>query len=268
MNKQAKYRDGKLVGRGIEWTDYTSNPIAGCQHDCRWKMPDGKIAICYAENTATNVAQSAYPQGFAHHYWHPEELQAPLNLRDYGAKIFIGSMADVFGVWVPDEQIKAILEMCRRAHWHTFQFLTKNAPRLLKFEFPDNCWIGVSSPPDFMLGKELPDAGKEKMLRRTLEILPQVKAKVRWMSIEPLSWDCAKIFAEYPPLQWVVIGAATDERKKFQPVREHVAALLNVFDAQKVPVFFKGNLSWAPWREYFPGFVPSWYMKQLLEPMS
>ena len=61
MNRQAKYKNGKLVGRGIEWTDYTSNIIAGCKHDCRWEMPDGKIAICYAETTATNVAQAAYP---------------------------------------------------------------------------------------------------------------------------------------------------------------------------------------------------------------
>ena len=38
MNKQAKSE----IKRGIEWTDYTWNPIGGCQHGCRWEMPDGR----------------------------------------------------------------------------------------------------------------------------------------------------------------------------------------------------------------------------------
>ena len=42
LNKQGK---GK-----IEWTDFTWNPVGGCRHACRWKMPDGTIARCYAES--------------------------------------------------------------------------------------------------------------------------------------------------------------------------------------------------------------------------
>lgn len=43
MNKQKTAK-----GRGIEWTDYTWNPVRGCQHGCRWTMPDGTIAKCYS----------------------------------------------------------------------------------------------------------------------------------------------------------------------------------------------------------------------------
>lgn len=32
MNKQDK-GNGR---RGIEWTEYTWNPVGGCQHGCRW----------------------------------------------------------------------------------------------------------------------------------------------------------------------------------------------------------------------------------------
>lgn len=261
MNKQGREIDGKVVG-GIEWTKtilpnkteragYTHNPIAGCQHGCRWKMPDGKIAICYAENVAENLAQTAYPHGFEWHYWKPDILKRPLKVKE-PSRIFVGSMTDVFGAWVPDEQIKSVLDVCRKAHWHIFQLLTKNAPRLLKFDFPPNCWIGVSTPPDFMLGNELSQAQKEKMLHRSLDVLAAVDVPVRWISVEPLSWDCAAIFAEHEPLHWAVIGAASNGKIYHQPEKTHVEKLLGYFDYRGIPVFFKGNLKWAPFRENFP----------------
>ena len=52
MNKQEKIKNGKLIGRGIQWTDFTWNVNAGCFHRCRWAMPDGSVAICYAEEIA------------------------------------------------------------------------------------------------------------------------------------------------------------------------------------------------------------------------
>jgi len=252
----------------IEWTrvmlpdgtrtrGYTWNPIAGCQHGCRWEMPDGKIAECYAENVAENVAVAAYPQGFSHHYWKPAILTEPAKLKQ-GAGIFVGSMADVFGAWVEEEQINAVLDACRKAPQHIFFMLTKNAPRLLKFDFPDNVWVGASSPPDFMFGKQLSLEQKEAMLHRTLKVLSEVKAKHRWMSIEPLSRDYADIFKQYPnALTWAVIGGASDGKRKFPPSLPDLIRALVVLDDHNVPVFFKGNLhtvTWASahWREDFP----------------
>ena len=81
MNAQEKTRDGKVVGRGIQWTDYTFNPVAGCFHRCRWTMPDGSVAICYAEEIAKKFT-TGYPLGFEHHYWRPQNLTEPLKLKD------------------------------------------------------------------------------------------------------------------------------------------------------------------------------------------
>src|SRR5262245_8968781 len=62
-------------GRGIEWCDETRNVLGGCMHECKWKMPDGTVAGCYAKMLAEHgVAKRAYPHGFEHHYWRPEEL--------------------------------------------------------------------------------------------------------------------------------------------------------------------------------------------------
>lgn len=147
MNKQKTSK-----GRGIEWCDYTWNPIAGCYHGCRWEMPDGTIAVCYAETTSERFRNDkVYPEGFEHYYWHPERLKKPSTITT-PSKIFVGSMADVFGNWVPEEHILAVLEVAKNNPQHTFQFLTKNPSRVTKFigHIPSNAWIGASTPPGFM----------------------------------------------------------------------------------------------------------------------
>lgn len=252
MNKQRKPGGG----RGIEWTDYTWNSIGGCQHACRWSMPDGSTAICYAEEVAKKFKQ-AYPLGFEQHYWRPEKLDDPLKVKQ-PSRIFLDSMADLFGRWVPAEQIEQVLATVRSAAWHTFQGLTKNAPRLLKFDLPANLWAGVSSPPDFFMGQPLSRSQQEKMLHRALGVLSQRSStNVTWMSFEPLSWDVSDIVLAYPnALRWAVIGAASNGPKVYQVDPGIVQALLDVLDSQGVPVFFKGNLAGnaasRPWRESFP----------------
>jgi protein gp37 len=269
VNKQDKRTPGSgdKRGRGIEWTDYSWNPVGGCKHACRWTMPDGTVAICYAEEVARKFAH-AYTHGFEHHYWRPEKLDEPLRVKQ-PARIFLDSMADLFGHWVPDDQILAVFDTVRRAHWHTFQALTKNAPRLRNVgPLPPNLWAGVSSPPDFMMGRALTRQQQEKMLHRTLEILSELALDtVTWVSFEPLSWDVAPIVAQYPgALRWAVIGAASNGPKLYQVDAGIVRSLLDVLDAQQVPVFFKGNLAGNaaadPWREYFPGYVPSAWMQE------
>lgn len=263
MNKQGKVVNGKVVG-GIEWTKtvdpdgtekqgYTWNPVGGCRHACRWSMPDGSIAKCYAEEVANGVAQAAYPDGFEGHYWRPDKLEEPLRIKK-PARIFLDSMSDLMGRWVPDDQINSVLDVCRQADWHIFQLLTKNAPRLKKFDFPANVWVGVSSPPDFMWGSPLTDWQKLRMLEKSLDVLGELSENITWLSAEPLSWDIAEIIELSPnALDWAVIGAASNGPKKYQPDPTHVQNLLDVLDAQMVPVFFKGNLDWQPHREDFPG---------------
>lgn len=261
MNKQGKLVNGKPVG-GIEWTHrqqpdgtwqlgYTWNPIAGCQHGCRWDMPDGTTAICYAEAVANKFRSDAiYPEGFEHHYWKPDLLKEPGRIKT-PSRIFVGSMADVFGHWVPDDQIRQVLDVVRKTPQHQFQFLTKNAPRLAQFDFPDNAWIGVSAPPTEFMGHAFTNVHRAAYVTRAIRALKEARCKVRWMSIEPLSFDIAPLL-EGAALDWAVIGAATNGPKAYQPKAEWVQALLDLFDRAGTKVFFKGNLKWPIWREEFP----------------
>src|SRR3990172_855367 len=260
MNQGGKMQKQQTnKGRGIEYVHYTHNIVAGCQHDCHWTMPDGQSANCYAEDIAEGVASPFYPQGFAHHYWHPNRIEEPLKVKE-PARIFNGSMADVFGWWVPEWQIQQILDMCERAHWHTFLFLTKNPLRYRDFKFPPNVWLGASVPPSEIKGKKVTLHKQEKFLDYILDILAKLPVAVRWLSIEPFSWDMSIVLNRRASdcIQWAVVGAASRGNTYYQPDPQHLRNVLSVLDGHKTKVFFKGNLKpslgtvLAHWREEYP----------------
>jgi hypothetical protein len=125
--------------------------------------------------------------------------------------------------------------------------MTKASPSLLKYldDLPPNLWAGVSSPPDWFGGNRLSRDQQERMLRKALDVLAAVKAKTGnlvWMSAEPVSWDLAGMLGDDHPLDWIVIGVASDGPRYFQPDPGHVRRLLELLDATGTPVFFKGNL--------------------------
>lgn len=259
----------KTGNRGIEWTDFTWNPIGGCTHGCMWVMPDGTVVKCYAKTLAEDgVARAAYSHGFEHHYWRPDTLRH-LPTSKEALFIFCDSMSDLFAADVPAEHVKAVLQAIRQAPHHTFQSLTKAAPQILKYtaDLPSNLWVGVSSPPDWFMGKRLSQSQQEAMLRRSLGVLREIKARTRnivWMSAEPVSWDLTGVIGKDHPLDWIVIGAASAGPRYFQPDVTHIRNLLEIMDATGTPVFFKGNIKplfnannlgseeLNRWREDFP----------------
>jgi protein gp37 len=265
MNKQFKIIDGVKVKTGIEWCDFSWNPVGGCKHACQWRMPSGEIANCYAEDVAEGIAASAYPMGFEHHYWKPQLLQQPLNVKE-PSKIFVGSMADLFGHWVPDEQIEAVLDICRQAHWHTFQLLTKNPVRATKFTFPRNVWVGASTPPDFMWNKPLSPQQRGQWLDTTLKHLSTIRKQdtITWLSAEPITIDVAlylRISADPTPIDWMVIGAASNGKTLYAPDEGYVRDAVHYNDLHGIKSFYKGNLKVSPfaaadWREEFPIVLP------------
>jgi protein gp37 len=266
MNKQLKTKNGVVIGRGIEWTDYTSNPISGCFHACQWAMPDGSVANCYAEDVANRLAQRAYPQGFEHHYWNPDEFKRWKRIPP-GSRVFVGSMADVFGHWVPEDQIQETLKQAALYPAVTFQFLTKNPRRVCLFTdlIPRNCWIGASTPPNVMWNKPLSHEQRARWLMTTLNTLGAIRAKgvLTWMSAEPLTINAGRFIQAHAykessaPIDWLVVGAASNGRKIYAPDRLLTIDAVHYADQSGVNVFFKGNmrsLDWARenWREEFP----------------
>lgn len=252
----------------IEWCDSTWNPVTGCYHGCEYcyarriaerfggfdcgatancNVSDGGKAIfSISEPMRRNGKAAPYPWGFAptlHRY----KLDEPKRWTK-GRNIFVCSMADLFGAWVPDSWIDEVIRATQTAKQHKYLFLTKNPERygewLGRFEesgidnFPDeieNCWFGASASNN----AELEKANSSQAI---------------WLSIEPIReriYTDEDQFMEFLPpdglerrrWEWVVIGAETGNQKnKIIPEKAWIDEIVEVCDFYKTPVFMKNSL--------------------------
>ena len=115
----------------IEWTDFTFNPVTGCWGPGGTAEKPNRCPYCYAKRIADRFfpVQEVYHQGqgtweeFFAPMFYPERLSEPAKIKT-PSKIFVSSMGDLFGDWVPREQILDVLTTVKyRAPWHTYQFL-------------------------------------------------------------------------------------------------------------------------------------------------
>lgn len=259
----------------IEWTriknadgsvriGYTWNVIAGCLHDCTWTMPDSTVAQCYAKTVAERF-QTAYPDGFAHYYFHPKRLNEPKSVKE-GAGIFPDSMSDLMGHWVKPEHLDQVLQVMKDTPQHIYQCLTKHSPGYTKaderFGLPKNMWCGVSSPPDAMWGRAMTEKQKVRYMHVAMNRLYYTSVNnqsVTWMSFEPLTYDWSHLIGNMGfALDWAVIGAASDDKGRYHAPDEKITRkLIEVLSDAGTKIFFKGNmrsLEWAKnnWFEEFP----------------
>lgn len=206
----------------IEWTDATWNPVTGCV-----EVSPG-CDHCYARTFAERFRGTPghpYEQGFDLKIW-PERLELPLKWRQ-PRRIFVNSMSDLFHKDVPDEYVRQVFEVMKRADWHIFQVLTKRPRRLARIApslpWPANIWIGTSVELD-------------SYTWRANEFLRTVPAAVRFVSAEPLLGPLPSLQLDH--LHWVISGGESGAR--FRPVDpEWVRDLRNRCNAEGVAFFHK-----------------------------
>ncbi|MDR2513887.1 MAG: phage Gp37/Gp68 family protein [Christensenellaceae bacterium] len=244
----------------IEWCSHTWNPVTGCLHGCPY---------CYArvmtnrfkphaaewpteETTVINEANSEgcfiamrptalrdpdgnylrstpYPKGFSptiHMFTmnYPEKRLTP-------SRIFVSSMGDLFGDWVPESWITTVLNACAVAPQHIYMFLTKNPKRYIELAKSDalprrkNFWYGTSTPTgdtEYFWG----DGYKT------------------FISVEPILGP----FTEHKaltrrPADWVIVGAMTGAgAKKHQPKREWIQGIVDTCRHDGTPLFMKDSI--------------------------
>ena len=235
----------------IEWTDATWNPVRGCI-----KVSPG-CKHCYAETFAERfrgVPGHPYEQGFDPRLV-PKSLDIPLRWtrpRD----VFVNSMSDLFGEFVPDDYIADVFAVMATAQQHTYQVLTKRSGRMMDLltrietdrvakwgahagtPLPDVPWLegrtwqkwsmGVPERQGkaYRLGEELPwplsnvrlgvSVEDRKYGIPRIDHLRRTPAAVRFLSIEPLLEDLGTI--DLTGIHQVIVGA--ESGRGARPMRE------------------------------------------------
>lgn len=214
----------------IEWADYSVNPIKGiCKNDCFY---------CYAKRMYKRFGWDPHIRPDFTVFAGLEAIKP--------SRIFIGSMHDIFGEWVPATWIRAIISSCGNYPQHTFLFLTKNPKRYSKFKFPQNCWLGTSIENDKNVGR-LYDLCKATKGRNKI-----------FISFEPLLSGMTEVMYYRPELKkldWIIIGGLTPK-----PVHED-KWVLDLIDFIRIltysahinlPIFLKDNLKFGVETKEFP----------------
>lgn len=238
----------------IDWADSTWNPVTGCENRCPY---------CYARSIATRFGGygfsgpadadvyeyfqfqrrvvldrpllkadghiAPYPFGFkaTMHNYRLKEVQ----LWEKPRTIFVCSMADLFGEWIPDEWIEDVFTACAAAPQHRYMFLTKNPERYLQLaakgilpEHAANMWFGST-------------------VTRPDEPFFYSKAHNTFVSVEPIQEPFHDLGDEGTSVNLIIIGAETGNRSgRPIPKKEWIMELADKAAAQGVPVFMKESL--------------------------
>jgi len=220
-----------LTNDNIEWAKWTWNPVTGCLHGCKY---------CYARD----ISNRYWPETEFKPEFHPNRLAAPKNtaipshlIDAPGIKnVFVCSMADLFGEWVPKEWIDSVLDVVRDSPQWTYLFLTKNPIRLIEIDWPDNAWVGTT-------------VDTQRRVKPVEDIFREVKAPVKFLSCEPLLEELT--FSDLSMFDWLIIGSRSKNSQlpAFQPEWAWVESLFNQARKAGLKVYFKPNLTIRP-REY------------------
>lgn len=256
----------------IDWCDSTWNPVTGCLHGCEYcyarkiaerfrareiydpecqcqrkliergmlKGTGKPLELTYPweqKNKDGSITNAAYPFGFDPTF-HRYKLGEPQRWKK-PRTIFVCSMADLFGDWVPDEWIQKIFAACDKASQHRYMFLTKNPSRyaellnlLPKHRRPPNVaemWFGQS-----FTGAE-----------RNYTPLALPPWQYRFASIEPLLRNLSRAEAMEIAAtnEWIIVGAETGVRKgKIIPKREWVENIVEAAQITGMKIFMKDSL--------------------------
>jgi len=217
----------------ISWTMATWNWATGCT-----KIDPQICDSCYMF--------ALYPRlkkmGLATYRWKPNEVHVheslfdkPLEWRN-PRRIFVNSMSDFFHEKISFESLDRVLDVIRETPQHTYQVLTKRSRRMLEYGeriggFPDNMWLGVS-------------VGTRAM-KFKIDHLRKVKAKTRFLSLEPLLEPLAPL--NLAGIHWVIVGGMSGPNwREHEMDLEWARKIRDTCVRKKIPFFFKQSSAFKP----------------------
>ena len=227
----------------IEWCDSTWNPVTGCKRGCEYcyarriaqrygkRLPDysGYMRDSGLHCLDNKIDGNPYPYIFEPTF-HAYRLDEPRR-RKKPQTIFVCSMADLFGDWVPTRWIVEVLDACEAAPQHRYMFLTKNPKRYAELDrlalLPrrDNFWYGST-----ITSKE------SRRFNGTISLNT-------FLSIEPLHEYLDVGLGSFGGDRLIIIGAETGNRAgKIAPEKAWVDNICEAADLTHAAVFMKDSL--------------------------
>ncbi len=210
-----------MAQSSIEWTEMTWNPTTGCN-----KISAG-CKFCYAEIMSKRLQAMGiekYKDNFEVRI-HETALNIPYTWKN-SKIVFVNSMSDLFHNDIRLDFIKKVFAVMNDNPQHVFQVLTKRADRLFKvhkeLKWTHNIWMGVSVEND--------------KVRHRIEHLRNTKAKVKFLSLEPLIGPLANL--NLTNIDWVIVGGESGHTPR--PMKpEWVLDLQKQCKKNDVAFFFK-----------------------------
>ena len=109
--------------------------------------------------------------------------------------VFVCSMADLFGRWVPDEWIELVMDRVKAHPEWNFLFLTKFPQRFAECDkFPKNAWMGTT-------------VDCQSRVANAEKAFAKLSGGTKWLSVEPMLTPIK--FKQLDLFDWVVIGGAS-----------------------------------------------------------
>lgn len=186
-----------MAQSSIEWTEMTWNPTTGCD-----KISAG-CKNCYAEVMSKRLQAMGvdkYKDNFLVRT-HESALSIPYTWKN-SKVVFVNSMSDLFHKDISLDFIKKVFAVMNENPQHVFQVLTKRAERLYELHnelrWTHNIWMGVSVEND--------------KVRHRIDYLRKTKARVKFLSLEPLIGPLAKL--NLNKIDWVIVGGESGHKPR------------------------------------------------------
>ncbi len=223
----------------IEWTDKTVNPLKDKKGGNYCEKISPGCAHCFASELNSKGTRfggngkrfGGRPDDRPEMTLNVDMLQSWARMRKT-KKIFIGSMTDIFGEWVPDWMIFALLDAMTRAQGQAFQILTKRPERMSQTV---DAWLnGITRlAPNIWLGTSIENQSVANDRYRWLVHTP---ATVRFLSLEPL---LGPIDLGHPDgIDWVIVGGESGPIARPMEL-EWVEDILRQCREADIPAFVK-----------------------------